>query len=431
MCGITGFIEASGFNPEKARRTVERMGDAIRHRGPDHGGIWLDESAGVLLGHRRLSILDLSDAGNQPMISPSGRYVMVFNGEIYNHLDLRKKLGAIQKPVITDSSETAAVAWRGHSDTETLLAGFDEWGITATVIESVGMFAFSVWDREERTLTLGRDRIGEKPLYYGWQGETFIFASELKGIKAHPSFRAEIDRDVLCMKMRHAYIPAPYSIYRGINKLLPGHLLALRPPARECRLTQYWSFEKSASACLDNPFEGSPEEGVDHLESLLIQVIAKQMVADMPLGAFLSGGIDSSTIVALMQAQSTRKIRTFTIGFHESAYNEAKHAMAVSKRLGTDHTELYVTHNDALDIIPLLPSLYDEPFADPSQIPTFLVSRLARQSVSVALSGDGGDELFCGYNRYAAAAKQWKLFENFPVWARRKTSAAIRSLPPA
>ncbi len=407
---------------------VGRMSDVIRHRGPDDEGIWSDAHAGIALGHRRLSILDLSPAGHQPMVSVCGRYVLAFNGEIYNHLALRadvEKVGA---------GETAGMRWRGHSDTETLLAGFSIWGIKPTVERCIGMFAFAVWDKKKRILTLGRDRLGEKPLYFGWQGKgeraCFLFGSEVKALAAHPSFAGEIDRDALCLLMRHNCIPAPHSIYRDIHKLLPGHLLTVSAERREPVLDSYWSLADVAVAGNLLPFEGSPQEITDELESLLTSAVRQQMVADVPLGAFLSGGIDSSTVVALMQAQSVRPVKTFTIGFNEEGFNEATHAKAVARHLGTDHTELYVTPQQALDVIPKLSNLYCEPFADSSQVPMFLVSQLARQKVTVSLSGDAGDELFSGYNRYVLAQKLWGKLSRLPVGMRSLAAAGIRGLSP-
>jgi asparagine synthase (glutamine-hydrolysing) len=404
MCGIAGFLGYRHLQENAILATVRRMGEAIRHRGPDDSGVWTDEAAQVALVHRRLSILDLSPAGHQPMVSASGRYVMVFNGEIYNHLDLRAELEKV------GTGGTAAMRWRGHSDTETLLAGIDAWGVEATLKRSVGMFALALWDREARALYLARDRMGEKPLYYGWQRGVFLFGSELKALKAHSAFDGEIDRDAIALQMRHNYIPAPYSIYRGIRKLLPGHVLRLTGlrDGDEGAPRPYWSFAQGVEQGRADPFRGTDAEAVEALDGLLRAAVAGQMVADVPLGAFLSGGVDSSTVVALMQAQSARPVKTFTIGFNEAGYNEAEHAKAVARHLSTEHTELYVTPRQALDVIPRLPSLYDEPFSDSSQIPTFLVSEMTRQHVTVSLSGDGGDELFGGYGRYQKAVR-WRV----------------------
>ncbi|MBT1070604.1 asparagine synthase (glutamine-hydrolyzing) [Pelotalea chapellei] len=418
MCGISGYLGSGTYY--QAIEVLKKMGRAIAHRGPDDSGEWFDSNQGIGLSHRRLSIVDLSPAGHQPMISASGRYVFAFNGEIYNHLFLRKSL----------EEGGLAPNWQGHSDTETLLAGFDVWGIQDTVIRAVGMFAFAVWDRSTCTLTLGRDRLGEKPLFYGWQGDTFLFGSELKALRVHPAFNAEVDRNSLALLMRHNCIPSPYSIYQGISKLQPGNLLTVSLQQRDLHVVPYWSGNHIVEAGLAKPFAGSAAEAVDALEDLLKNAIGLQMVADVPLGAFLSGGVDSSTIVALMQAQSSRPVRTFSIGFHDDLYDEARYAKAVALHLRTDHTEWYVTAKDALDVIPQLPRLYDEPFADSSQIPTHLVSHMARQHVTVSLSGDAGDELFGGYNRYVITSRLWSRLSHLPVEARCMLSAAITSVSP-
>lgn len=416
MCGLTGFFRPQGGRADDGERAAA-MAAHIVHRGPDDSGVWTDQAVGVALAHRRLAILERSSAGRQPMISASGRYVIVFNGEIYNHLELREALGA--------------GPWRGHSDTETLLAAIERWGVEATLKKSIGMFAWALWDRETRTLSLARDRLGEKPLYYGWQGETFLFGSELKAIKAHPSFRAEIDRDALTLFLRHNAIPAPYSIYHGIHKLPPGTFLQVDSGHRHPSPVAYWSARSVAEAGQRNVFQGSDDEAVATLEDLLGKAVRGQMVADVPLGAFLSGGIDSTTVVALMRAQNTGPVKTFTIGFHETDYNEAEHARAVARHLGTDHTELYVSPEDAMGVIPALPTIYDEPFADSSQIATYLVSRLARQHVTVSLSGDGGDELFGGYNRYFWARNIWRKLGWMPRPLRAALAGVLTVLPPA
>ena len=417
MCGFVGFVDTCACLPESEwQALLFNMVQAITHRGPDDWGFWTDADAGLALAHCRLSILDLSSAGHQPMISPSGRFVIAFNGEIYNHLDLRKEL--------------AMQAWRGHSDTETLLAGFDAWGVASAVKRAIGMFAFAVWDKTNLTLTLARDRLGEKPLYYGWHGETFLFGSELKALKPHPAFHAEIDRNALALFMRHNYIPAPYSIYHGIHKLLPGSLLTISQQNRSSQPQRYWDVRQVVADGLAQPFSGSPDDAVDALDNLLRDAVAKQMVADVPLGAFLSGGVDSSTIVALMQAQSSRSVKTFTIGFLEERYNEAEHAKAVARHLGTDHTELYVTPQQALDVIPRLPTLYDEPFSDSSQIPTFMVSQMTQQHVTVSLSGDAGDELFGGYNRYVLGQRLWRKCLDLPVSLRMALARMITGVSP-
>jgi len=397
------------------------MADAIAHRGPDDAGIWLDTSGRVALGHRRLAIVDLSTAGHQPMVSPVGRYVIAFNGEIYNHLALRRELEATGK----------APAWKGHSDTETLLAGFEVWGIEATVKKSVGMFAFAVWDKLSARLTLCRDRLGEKPLYYGWQGSTFMFGSELKALKAHPAFRGEVDRNALSLFMRYSAVPAPYSIYQGIGKLQPGCMLSVSLSKVEPEIHAYWSGRQVAENGLSLSFTDSPVAAVEQLERLLLDAVGLQMMSDVPLGAFLSGGVDSSTVVALMQAQSERPVKTFSIGFHEQDFNEAEHAKAVADHLRTEHTELYVSSAQAMEVIPKLPRLYDEPFADSSQIPTFLVSRLARESVAVSLSGDGADELFGGYTRYSFCESLWRRISALPKPVRGLLAKGVVGVSPA
>ncbi|WP_148255183.1 asparagine synthase (glutamine-hydrolyzing) [Aidingimonas lacisalsi] len=424
MCGFTGFYQ-SRLDGSSMVRVITRMRDLITHRGPDSEGIWLDEGAGLALGHRRLSILDLSSAGHQPMESACSRYVIVFNGEIYNHEALRRRL----------KREGKAPSWRGQSDTETLLASFAAWGIERCLQATVGMFAFALWDRRERRLTLARDRLGEKPLYYGWMDDVLLFGSELKALEAHPAFQRRIDRNALTLLLRHNCVPAPHSIYQGIFKLLPGHYLTLplqdRAAARAARPQVYWNFNEVVERGLAEPFSGSDEEAVTLLEERLASSISQQMLADVPLGAFLSGGVDSSTVAALMQAQCGHPIRTFSIGLDEKGQDEAVHAKAVARHLGTQHTELYVQPEDARAVIPSLPTMYCEPFSDSSQIPTFLVSRMARQHVTVALSGDGGDELFGGYNRYLGACRVWSRMQRLPGPARHSTAAMLRALPPA
>ena len=425
MCGIAGFITAGEYaSRAQMERYLATMSDAIIHRGPDNGGSWSDAEAGVWLGHRRLAIVDLSAAGHQPMQSASGRYMITFNGEVYNHMLLRQALETCgQEP-----------SWRGHSDTETLLLGFDVWGIQGTLERAVGMFAFAVWDKQNSTLILGRDRLGEKPLYYGWQGRgnaaVFLFGSELKALQTHPAFEGNVNRGALSLQLRHNYIPAPNSIYEGISKLLPGSLLTVSLRQREPKVWTYWSGTEVAQSGVANVFSGSDDQAVGELETLLKDAVHKQMMGDVPLGAFLSGGVDSSTIVALMQAQSSRPVKTFTIGFTEKDYNEAVHAKAVAKHLGTDHTELYVTPEQAHAVIPLLATLYDEPFSDSSQIPTFLVSQLARKHVTVSLSGDAGDELFCGYNRYQMTANLWRKLFTVPMPLRQLAAQGLTSISP-
>ena len=359
------------------------------------------------------------------MPSASGRYVIAFNGEIYNHVSIRTELQELGQ----------APTWRGHSDTETLLAGIEAWGLEATLKKSIGMFAIALWDRQTHSLMLARDRMGEKPLYYGWQGtgseRVFLFGSELKALKAHPKFASEIDRGALCLLLRHNYVPAPYSIYQGIAKLEPGSLLSISLAQHKLRIWTYWDAVNVVRAGVAHPFAGTADQAVDALEVLAKDAVRLQMMADVPLGAFLSGGIDSSTVVALMQTQSSRPVKTFTIGFSEVGYNEAVHAKAVARHLGTEHTELYVTPQQAMQVIPRLPGLYCEPFADSSQIPTFLVSQLAKQHVTVSLSGDAGDELFCGYNRYQITEQLWHKLAFVPEPLRALMAKGITALSPA
>jgi asparagine synthase (glutamine-hydrolysing) len=432
MCGIAGFyspeVSLSDINSDNV---IKDMCDVIINRGPDAEGYWSDASERIYLGHRRLSILDLSPAGHQPMISASGRYVMVFNGEIYNHLDLRIKLQSISDSIL----------WRGHSDTETLLAGFEILGIKKTIQYCVGMFAFAVWDIERKTLILGRDRIGEKPLYYGWlpSGEhlfaskksVFVFGSSLKSLRQFPKFNSNIDRYALGLYFKFNYVPAPYTIYQGIYKLEPGTLAEISNSSSEIKISQYWSLSDTILAAKQAPFNGSYLDAVNRLDQMLSEAVKNQMISDVPLGAFLSGGVDSSTIVALMQKQSSIPVKTFSIGFSEEGFNEAVHAKAVASHLGTDHTEMYVTASDAFGVIQHLPNIYDEPFSDSSQIPTFLVSQLARRSVTVSLSGDAGDELFCGYNRYSFTNRIWTKLKYCPTSIRKAIGAAALQISPS
>lgn len=444
MCGFAGAL---GSIREVQADTARKMADTLVHRGPDDAGVWIDADEGIALAHRRLAVLDLSPAGHQPMCSASGRYVIAFNGEIYNHLELRKELGKFSgapnvklplTPALSPQGRgnecggSGEIHWRGHSDTETLLAGFEAWGVDATLRKSIGMFAIALWDRQTRQLMLARDRMGEKPLYFGWQGEgerrSFLFGSELKALKAHPAFSAGVDRGALCLLLRHNYIPAPYSIYQGIAKLEPGCLLSVSLDQPETKIWKYWDMLEVARTGTRHPFVGAPDEAVDVLEKLAKDAVRQQMMADVPLGAFLSGGIDSSAVVALMQAQSSQPVKTFTIGFNEQGYNEAEHAKAVAHHLGTEHTELYVTPQQAMDVIPRLPGLYCEPFSDSSQIPTFLVAQLARQHVTVSLSGDAGDELFCGYNRYQMTHSLWRKLSAVPKPLRALAAKGIVSI---
>ena len=422
MCGFAGFISTGAVDSG----VLTRMADTIAHRGPDDSGIWVDDNIG--LAHRRLSIVDVSAAGHQPMVSKSGRFVIAYNGEVYNHLSLRKQL-------LAENSQQLA-SWRGGSDTETLLACIDIWGVEVTLKRCEGMFAFALWDREERCLFLGRDRLGEKPLYFGWQNGFLLFGSELKALESHPAFDGDIDRDALTLLLRHSYIPAPYSIYTGIGKLLPGTYIKFvidssQFAARKTpEAVSYWSLHDVAEKGQSVLFNGDDKAAITTLDNLLKGSVRKQMVADVPLGAFLSGGVDSSIIVALMQAQSERPIQTFTIGFNEENYNEAENAKLVAQHLGTDHTELYVSPKDALEVIPRLPNLYDEPFSDSSQIPTFLISQMTQKHVTVALSGDAGDELFGGYNRHFWVNRIWNKIGFLPVPIRRIIANALTAFSP-
>ena len=422
MCGFTGFLTTdSTVSAGSFETLVTRMALAIKHRGPDDAGAWVDAEAGIALGHRRLSIIDLSLAGHQPMHSVCGRFVLVFNGEIYNHFALRSEL---QKSGV-------APAWRGHSDTETILAGFTLWGVSATLQRAVGMFAFALWDKVERILTMARDRFGEKPLYYGWAGSAFVFGSELKALRAYPQFDNQINRGALALYLQHCVVPAPYSIFENIFKLQPGCLLTLRSGDLQNRILSiepYWRLTDAVREGMANSVEDETE-AVSMLDKTLREAIALQAVADVPLGAFLSGGVDSSTIVALMQTQSERPVETFTVGFEEAGFDESPHALAVARHLGTNHHEIRVKADDARSVIPLLPQLYDEPFADSSQIPTFLVCQAARQHVTVALSGDAGDELFGGYNRYFWAERIWNRIAWLPSPLRKSLGAALQQLP--
>jgi asparagine synthase (glutamine-hydrolysing) len=417
MCGLTGYWQPRGESESILYLQVEQMADTLTHRGPDDSGVWVDPAAGIAFGFRRLSILDLSPTGHQPMISSDQRYVIVFNGEIYNYLELRKEL------------EQLGRHFRGSSDTEVILEACSAWGIAAAIPRLWGMFAIALWDKHEKTLVLARDRLGKKPLYYGQMGRVFMFGSELKALRAHPDFRSEIDRDALTLYLRHGYVPAPHSIYKNVKKLPQGYLAILRPEG-SLILKPYWEARQVIECGLADPLKLSDAEAVDELEVHLRDATARRMIADVPLGALLSGGVDSSTVVALMQAQSTRPVKTFTVGFYEDGYNEAEMAKEVADHLGTDHTELYVTSKEAQAVIPRLPYLYDEPFADSSQIPTFLVCELTKQYVTVGLSGDGGDELFGGYNRYLWAESIWHWLRHVPTQARRCIAGLIQTIPP-
>jgi asparagine synthase (glutamine-hydrolysing) len=435
MCGIAGIFGHT--TTPSLPGMAEAMVASLVHRGPDDNGVWVDEDANIALGHRRLSILDLSLEGHQPMLSADGRYVMVFNGEIYNHSELRVDLEK-------ESESLESKAWRGHSDTETLLACFSHWGIEKTLERSIGMFAIALWDKLDRKLYLARDRFGEKPLYYGWVGNAFAFGSELKALRKCEGFSNPVDRNVLALYMRYCYVPAPYSIYQNIFKLEPGCLLTISIGATKQPLSsvpkaptlnkgftleRWWSLDSLISSGVQHQITDE-REAIDMLESRLAEAIRLQSIADVPLGAFLSGGIDSSSIVALMQKHSSRPVKTFTIGFEEEGFNEATYAKAVAKHLGTEHIELYIASSDGLKIIPNLPQLYDEPFADSSQIPTHMVCRQARSEMKVALSGDAGDELFGGYNRYFWAKRIWNKLSWLPQPLRSKLAETILLIAP-
>lgn len=415
MCGLSGFW-TKRTDANDLEQTIRQMTDAISYRGPDDQGYWTDEARGLALGHRRLSIIDLSSEGHQPMASASGRYMMVYNGEIYNFEDIRAELGL--------ASSHHNHAWRGHSDTEVILEAIETWGLEEALGRFVGMFAFALWDRAEDALYLVRDRLGIKPLYYGWSGATFFFGSELHVLKQHPDFQGCLNQRAIGMYLRYRYVPGPESIYEGVYKLPPGALIKVQSPVEKSEPQTYWSAHEVAKRGVEAPFEGSAEEAVDMLHDVLAEAVKCRMVSDVPLGAFLSGGIDSSAVVALMQSQSTQAVKTFSIGFHEEGYNEAHHAKAVAEHLGTDHTELYVSYEDAMAVIPKLTRLYDEPFADASLIPTFLVSELARREVTVSLSGDGGDELFGGYTVYQKNQQNWKTLQRVPH-ALRSSAAYV------
>jgi asparagine synthase (glutamine-hydrolysing) len=432
MCGFTGFIGGKNKDRKFLEFTVQKMANTIRHRGPDDSGIWVDSKLGVCLAHRRLSVIDLSSAGHQPMLSKNGRFVMVFNGEVYNHETIRLEL----------KKSGFSCKWRGHSDSETILSGFEHWGIESTLCRMVGMFAIVLWDTIEQRLYLIRDRLGEKPLYYGWIKGVFVFGSEIKSLEAHPDFNKTVSRNALSQYLKFTHVPAPWSIFEGIYKLEPGCLLIinedstpfsgtpLRPPINSNGITlkRWWSL-------LDVAQNGVLNQTKDNVESTQIlhyklqESVKNQLLSDVPLGAFLSGGVDSSAIVALMQQQSLNPIKTFTVGFEESEFDESLYAKDIAKHLKTDHHELFVTSQEAQSLIPMLSNIYDEPFADSSQIPTYFVCKAAKQQVTVALSGDGGDEVFGGYNRYIWAPRIWSYLSWLPFPARQALGIAIESLP--
>ncbi len=420
MCGLAGFIDTSrATSREDLRSIVTRMSERIVHRGPDDSSEWVDPESGIALGFRRLAILDLTEEGRQPMISASGRYVIAFNGEVYSFREIRRRL----------EEQGLAPAFRGGSDTEVMLAAIEAWGLHEALQDFVGMFAFALWDRKERVLHLVRDRLGKKPLYYGWAGNQFLFGSELSTLRAHPAFKAGIDRDALALYMRHCYIPAPYSIYEGIRKLLPGTVLTISPGQTDAEPVPYWSAKDAVEAGIEEQFRGSEADALDELDALLRNSVDMRMVSDVPLGVFLSGGIDSSLVTALMQHQNTAPVKTFAIGFAEESHNEAPYASEVARHLGTDHSEMIVTPAEAQAVIPKLPVIYDEPFADSSQIPTYLVSQFARRSVTVSLSGDGGDELFGGYSRYQQAAGIWTHIGRVPALMRAPAAKVLSVMP--
>jgi len=419
VCGICGFFNPHRLTSKEWMQSVShRMTDALVHRGPDDVGVWTDTKTGVALGHRRLSIQDLSSEGHQPMTSACDRFVMSYNGEIYNFNELRKEL------------EHHGFQFRGHSDTEVLLGAITEWGVEKTLKQIIGMFAFALWDKEQESLTLVRDPVGKKPLYYGWCNNTFLFGSELKALRAHPIFDLPIDPDALGLFIKYSWVPAPFCIYKGIRKLPPGHLMTINSKStlENTIPRSYWSARTVAENGEQTPFTGSLEDAADELEKLLQNTVGCRMIADVSLGALLSGGFDSTMVVSMMQSMSTRPIKTFSIGFWESEYNEAQHAQDIARHLGTDHTELYISPKDALAVIPELPKIYDEPFADSSQIPTLLLSKLARKEVQVALSGDGGDELFAGYTKYPECLKRWETWGNRPLWVRQRLADAMTSI---
>ncbi|MBT5399280.1 asparagine synthase (glutamine-hydrolyzing) [bacterium] len=431
MCGITGIF--GNLKKNEFDKSIRKMSETLRHRGPDDSGIWIDKENGIALGHQRLSIVDLSLAGHQPMTSPCGKFVVIFNGEIYNHIQLRGKL---------NNSEYGQ-SWKGHSDTETLVSAFSQWGIDKTLSQLVGMFAIAIWDLKRKKLHLVRDRFGEKPLYYGWSNGVFLFGSELKALQSYEGFNNIIDRNVLSLYMQYMYVPSPYSIFKNVYKLDPGCILEIDISgtsqsnkqitssvfnSKGISIKQWYSLSKIAKNSQNNLIKDE-KEAIDLLEKTLLESVKSQLISDVPLGAFLSGGVDSSMIVSLMSQECASPVKTFTIGFEESGFNEAIYAKKVAEHLGTDHHEMYVTANDVFKVIPNLPSLYDEPFADSSQIPTYLVSKLARQYVTVSLSGDAGDELFGGYNRYLWGGRVWNKLKWIPPIMRQNIGATIQKLP--
>lgn len=425
MCGIAGFFRPTGFKRETGAQTVADMTQQLRARGPDALAHWCDPEAGIALGHARLSVIELSQNGAQPMASSSGRFILVFNGEIYNHLELREAL----------LSRFSKENYRGHSDTETLLAGFECWGVRETLSKAVGMFSFALWDRQDRRLSLGRDRFGEKPLFFGWQGEgpeaSLLFGSEIKALHAHPAFERRLDRDSAIRYFERHCVPGTASIFEGINKIEPGSVLTFDTRSREATKQIYWDISAAVSRGAENRFQGGNEALLEQMDDLLFKAVKRQMLSDVPLGAFLSGGVDSSSIVAQMCRVSSAPVKTFTIGFSEPRFDESAHAAAVAKHLGTDHTKLEITTSEAQAVIPDLCNIYDEPFADVSQIPTCLVSRLAREHVTVSLTGDGADEFFAGYSRYEKTLRSWRMRNRVPAALWSVLAPASRTLEKA
>ena len=423
MCGITGLFDPGiATAPEELRRQVVSMAATLTHRGPDAEGIWCHPEQGIALGHRRLSVVGLGPEGDQPMHSVDGRWVVNYNGELYNHVELRRQLAG------------DGAVFRGGSDTEVLVAAIQAWGLVAALEAVEGMFAAAVWDRNQRQLHLVRDRFGEKPLYYGWVGGSLAFGSELKALSVLPRFNADIDRDAVALYLRHNCVPAPHTIYRHVTKLAPGQMVTFDDGARPGRLPSprsYWSARRSIEDARSHPLDGSVDVLTDRLESVLMDSVGARMVADVPVGAFLSGGVDSSLVVALMQQHSARPVQTFTVGFTDRGFDESGEAAAVAAHLGTDHTPLQISHDEAADVLPVLPDIWDEPFGDVSQIPMLLVSRLARTQVTVCLSGDGGDELFAGYNRHAWLDRIWHRASALPAPLRRAAGSGLGRLPPA
>lgn len=415
MCGIAGFISNNSLD---FKVVLNKMVAEMKHRGPNNSGVWFNNHYNLGLGHTRLSIVDLSEAGSQPMHSKSGRYTIIFNGEIYNHLVIREELEA-----------KCRVNWNGTSDTETILEAIDLWGIDRTIEACVGMFAVAIWDSKSKNLSLVRDRMGEKPIYYGWVNGNFIFASELKAIQSFPLFNNSINRNALALFLKHCSIPEPYSIYENIFKLESGSSLSINVNSQEVKKKQYWSIEKMVNENNQPSFRGSSNQAIESLENLISNAVSIQMQADVPLGAFLSGGVDSSVVVALMQKQSYKKVNTFSIGFDQKEYNEAEHAKKVANHIGTNHCETYISGKEVLDIVPLLPKIYSEPFSEASQIPTFLVSKIAKEKVTVSLTGDGGDELFCGYSRYQLANKSWSKSSKVPYFLRSNLFKGVSKMP--